>query len=87
MPRSREEIIEHADELAKRFEGYEPNAGDERGVAEYLLGRAAIELARSERGLAEAAEGARRAGLTWRQIAETLGISSQAAQQRYGRTA
>jgi hypothetical protein len=87
MPRSREEIIQHAEALAKRFERYEPNPDDERDVAGYQLRRAAIDRARSERDLAEAVEEARRAGLTWRQIAETMGITSQAAQQRYGRSA
>jgi len=87
MPRSKEEIIQHAEALAKRFERYKPNPDDERDVAEYMLRRAAIDQARCERELADAVEGARRAGLTWRQIAETLGTTSQAAQQRYGRTA
>jgi hypothetical protein len=30
MPRSIQEILDHADELAKRFEDYEPAEGDER---------------------------------------------------------
>ena len=29
MPRSVEDILKHADELAKRFEDYEPRAEDE----------------------------------------------------------
>ena len=37
MPRSIQEILDHADELAKRFEDYEPSPGDERPVEEYLL--------------------------------------------------
>ena len=32
MPRSIQEILDHADELAKRFEDYEPDADDERPV-------------------------------------------------------
>ena len=42
MPRSILEILDHADELAQRFEDYEPNPRDERPVEEYLLERAAI---------------------------------------------
>ncbi len=34
MPRSIQDILEHADELAARFENYEPD--DERPVEEYL---------------------------------------------------
>ncbi len=46
MPRSIQEILDHADELAKRFEDYEPKPGDERPLEEYLLERAAIARAR-----------------------------------------
>ena len=42
MPRSIQEIFDHADQLAERFENYEPEAGDERPVEEYLLERAAL---------------------------------------------
>ncbi len=37
MPRSIQEILDHADELAKRFEDYDPQPGDERPVEEYLI--------------------------------------------------
>jgi hypothetical protein len=40
-PRSRQEILHHADELAKRFEEYEPSPDDEIDVDEYLQRRAA----------------------------------------------
>lgn len=84
MPRSMQDILDHADELAKRFEDYEPSSDDEVGVAEYLLRRATLARARSERQIAEAVEAARRAGISWRRIGAELGISAQAAQQRYG---
>ena len=42
MPRSIQEILDHADELAQRFEDYEPEPNDERPVEEYLLERAAV---------------------------------------------
>jgi hypothetical protein len=79
-----QEILDHADDLAKRFEQYEPSPNDELGVAEYLLRRAALAQARSERQLADAVTAARRAGLPWKRIGAELGISAQAAQQRYG---
>jgi hypothetical protein len=84
MPRSIQEILDHADELAKRFEDYEPSSGDERDVAQYLLRRAALARARSERQIAEAVDAARRAGMSWKKVGSELGISAQAAQQRYG---
>lgn len=83
MPRSVEDILDHAEELAKRFEGYEPAPGDEAAVAEHLLRRAAVDRARSERQITEAVGRARRDGLAWRQIGEALGITAQAAQQKY----
>ena len=85
MPRSIQEILDHADELAKRFEDYDPQPDDERPVEEYLIQRAAIARARSERQIVEAVTAARTKGLSWQRIGELLGTSAQAAQQRYGR--
>jgi hypothetical protein len=84
MPRSIQEILDHANELAEQFEEYNPGVGDERPVEEYLLGRAALTRARSERQMVDAVVAARAAGISWRKIGETLGTSAQAAQQRYG---
>ena len=62
MPRSIQEILDHADELARRLEEYEPAEGDERPVEDYLLQRAALARARSERQVVEAVVAARAAG-------------------------
>ncbi len=84
MPRSIQDILDHADELVDRLEAYEPGAGDERPVEEYLLERAALDRARSEQQVVEAVGAARSAGISWSRIGEALGTSGQAAQQRYG---
>jgi hypothetical protein len=84
MPRSIQEILDQADELAKRFEGYEPGEGDQVPVEEYLLRRAALARARSEREVVDAVTAARSSGISWNKIGEILGTSAQAAQQRYG---
>lgn len=84
MPRSIQEILDQAEELARRFEEYEPSEGDERPVEEHLLARAALARARSERQIVDAVIAARNAGITWARIGELLGTSAQAAQQRYG---
>ena len=84
MPRSIQEILDHADELAARFEDYEPDPDDERPVEEYLLQRAALARARSEQQIVEAVTAARTKGISWQRIGELLGTSAQAAQQRYG---
>jgi hypothetical protein len=84
MPRSIQDILDHADELAQRFEDYEPAQDDERSVEEYLLERAALARARSERQILDAVIAARAAAISWAKIGESLGTSAQAAQQRYG---
>jgi len=84
MPRSIQEILDQADELAKRFEDYEPGEGDQVPVEEYLLQRAALARARSEREVVDAVSAARTSGMSWNKIGEILGTSAQAAQQRYG---
>ncbi len=83
MPRSIQEILDHGDELAERFEDYEPASGDERDVEEYLLERATLARAQSERQLVEAVTSARSKGMSWQRIGTILGTSAQAAQQRY----
>lgn len=84
MPRSMQEILDHADELAQKLEDYEPSPDDEVDVAEYLLRRAALSRARSERQVGEAVTAARAAGLSWKRIGAQIGTSAQGAQQRYG---
>lgn len=84
MPRSIQEILDQAEELAKRFEDYEPGEGGQVPVEEYLLRRAALARARSEREVVDAVTAARSSGISWNRIGELLGTSAQAAQQRYG---
>ncbi|MEM9894334.1 MAG: hypothetical protein AAF962_26060 [Actinomycetota bacterium] len=84
MPRSIQDILDQADQLAKRFEEYEPDPADERPVEEYLLERAVLARARGERQIVDAIVVARSKGLSWQRIGAVLGTSAQAAQQRYG---
>jgi hypothetical protein len=84
MPRSIQDILDHAADLAQRFEDCEPDGADERPVEEYLLERAVLARARSEKQIVDAVVAARAAGLSWHKIGDILGTSAQAAQQRYG---
>ncbi len=84
MPQSIQEILDHADELAERFEDYEPEPGDERPAEEYLLERATLARARGERQILDAVIAARAKGISWQRIGELLGTSAQAARQPYG---
>lgn len=84
MPKSIQEIIDHADELAQRFENLDPDAAEEIPVEEHLLQRAIVSRARSEHQILDAVAKARARGLSWHKIGELIGTSAQAAQQRYG---
>ena len=77
------DIINHAEELALRFENLDPEDGVEISVEEFRLQRAVIARAESESDLKNAVIDARAAGVTWRQIGSLLGMSAQAAQQLY----
>jgi hypothetical protein len=85
MPRSTEEILAHADELARRFAAHEPaddRIKDARALRDIA---AAIERrASAERDIAAAVAVARAEGHTWAAIGAMLGTSGEAARQRYG---
>lgn len=84
MPRTVEEILLHADELAARFESYEPNPDDELDAGAVALLRAAIaERSEAERHLIEAVRKAREAGMSWSAIGSFVGTTGEAARQRY----
>ncbi len=86
MPRSIKEILDHADELSKRFEDYEPDPRKERDPKVYELLRAAV-LARSaaEEDIYNAVLEARATGYSWSLIGSLLGTTGEAARQRYGK--
>jgi len=84
MPRTVEEILQHADELAALFESYEPDPADELDAGAVALLRAAIaERSEAERHLIEAVRKAREAGMSWSAIGTFVGTSGEAARQRY----
>lgn len=83
MPRSLQEILEHADELERRFAEHDPT--DVHDAAPLQAIREAVtERAASERRIAEAVVGARKAGVSWSAIGGMLGTSGEAARKRYG---
>ncbi len=84
MPRSIQDILDHAGELAHRFEHLDPSEATEIPVEEYLLQRAVVARARTEHQVLEAVTKARSSGISWQKIGALLGTSAQAAQQRYG---
>ena len=84
MPRSIQEILDHATNLAQRFEDFNPEEAEEISVEEYLIERAVVARARCEQQLLDAVAKARAAELSWQKIGELLGTSAQAEHQRYG---
>lgn len=88
MPRTVEEILVHADELAKRFEDFEPEPGSVKDARSLRDTRQAFEdAARAQERLAGAISIARAAGHSWSAIGAVVGTTGEAARQRYGKTA
>jgi hypothetical protein len=86
MPRSVDEILAHADQMAGRFEDYDPQPGDELDRQAVTALRFAVqERSDAERHVLDAVRGARHAGLSWSAIGALVGTSGEAARQRYGR--
>lgn len=85
MPRTINEILAHADELAARFENHEPGLHHVDDATALRSLRAAV-LARAEadRAVAAAVSDAREAGHSWAAIGAMLGTSGEAARQRFG---
>lgn len=85
MPRSSKQILEHADDLAARFENLDPDEGISRMTGLGQLYLAMQERAESERNLQAAVHTAREEGTTWDFIGRILGTTGEAARQRYGK--
>lgn len=81
MPRSVQDIINSADELAKKFEAMEPSEAGSPALA--AIHRACLARAQSEADLAAAVTAARNEGRSWAQIGAYLGTSGEAARQKY----
>lgn len=84
MPRSVEEILAQADSLAERFEKYEPRQEDEDQPTVVLQLREAVaQRSAVEKQLVNAISQARREGMSWRSIGSLIGVSGEAARQKY----
>lgn len=83
MPRTAQEILDNADELAARFEQIEPD--DPRDATALRTVREAfVARAETERVLRKAVVEARHDGHSWASIGAMAGTSGEAARQRYG---
>ena len=85
MPRTAQEILDHADELAARFQQHDPDTTTSHDAAALREVRLAFRArADSERRLADTVAAARDQGHSWAAIGAMLGTSGEAARQRYG---
>ncbi len=85
MPRTVQDILDHAEELAKRFEEYEPTPQGERDAEVYAeLRNAVLSRSDAERSIRDAVLRAREHGHSWALIGTVVGTSGEAARQRYG---
>lgn len=88
MPRSIEEILQQADQLADRFERHDPDMHKVADAAALRALRKAFQnRADAERRLADAVSLARAQGHSWAAIGSMVGTSGEAARQRYGQPA
>jgi hypothetical protein len=83
-PMTTEEILAHQDELADHFEhDFEPTSSLGGPLLSALVdARKARE--RADDMVGEAVQAARAGGVNWAAIGAALGVSRQAARQRYG---
>lgn len=84
-PRSLQEILAQADELADVFEAYDPDPADEGKASSLVALRlAAARRAAADRGVLDAVTAARGHHVSWAAIGHVLGTTGEAARQRYG---
>lgn len=88
MPRTREQLDQAARDAEAWLDSLDPAetpAEDPRDLRR--IGLAVKDVAAAEKELADAVAAAREAGRSWGEIALVLGVSKQAARQRYGAAA
>jgi hypothetical protein len=84
MPRTTDEIISQAEELAARFEDHEPDADDVWDASALReLRHAFVARADAEQRVTAAVRRARVDGHSWASIGAMVGTSGEAARQRY----
>ncbi len=87
MPKSLQDVLAHADELAARFERWEPDDAYLQAVELWEELVSAVKArADAERLLADVIAKGRAAGFSWGAIGTALGVSGEAARKRYRQT-
>jgi hypothetical protein len=85
MPRTSQELAQAAADADAWLDSLDPAATPFEDTADlYRIGAALAVVADGSRELDEAVQSAHANGRTWGEIALVLGVSRQAARQRYG---
>lgn len=85
MPRSLQEILDHAEEFAGHFEENPPDSADMvDAVTLHALRDVVVDRGKAEEAVAPELESARAARHTWPRIGAIPGTSGEAARPRYG---
>lgn len=90
MPRTREQLQKALLDTEAWLDNLDPQAiasPDSDGADLRVIGEALCEVAASDLSLAERVAAARANGRTWTQIAAVLGVSKQAARERFAEPA
>ena len=90
MPRTREQLEKALADTEAWLESLDPKAlasPESDGADLRAIGEALRTVAASDLGLAKQVATARANGRTWSQIAAVLGVSKQAARERFGEPA
>ena len=90
MPRTREQLKKALSETEAWLDSLDPEAiasPDSDAADLRAIGDAMLAVAASDVDLAERVAAARSKGRTWTQIATVLGVSKQAARERFGEPA
>lgn len=85
MPRTREQLEQAAAEAEAWLDGLGPDAEVEDPADLRAIAIAVRDIAAAEKELADAVHAAREKGRSWGRIAMALGVSKQAARQRFGK--
>jgi hypothetical protein len=83
MPKSMEELIQHADDISEMFENWDSSKSTILSKEETAILRAVYQRCFQEKKIADAVQNARAKNISWKDIGFVLGTSAQSAHRKY----
>jgi len=83
MPKSMEELIQHADDISEMFENWDSSKSIILSKEETAILRAVHQRCFQEKKIADAVRNARAKDISWKDIGFVLGTSAQSAHRKY----